>query len=151
MNRACPRCGHAIRPAARFCGGCGLALIYLGEKVESAVRLPHPAPLAAPEGFRPCEDAPSLMVAMRHAWGGEALLDTEPCVVHVFNAGYDLRDVKLRIAGMDEAGREAFVVEREIASLPRGHEEVLELASWELAPAKRLAVRLVGASFTPAE
>lgn len=151
MNRACPRCGHAIRAAARFCGGCGLALVYLGEQVESAVRLPHPAPLAAPGGFQPCEGAPNLRVAVRHAWGGEALLDTEPCAVHVFNAGYDLRDVKLRIAGVDAAGREAFVVEREVASLPRGREEVLELASWELSPAERLTVRLVDASFAPLE
>jgi hypothetical protein len=126
-------------------------LVYAGEGVESAVRLAHPSPLPAPPGFQPCEDGAGLFVCVRHAWGGEALLSTEPLIVHVFNAGYDVRDVKLRIAGVGKDGHEAFAIEREIASLPRGEERQLELASWELSPAERLTVKMTGASFAPAE
>jgi hypothetical protein len=73
------------------------------------------------------------------------LLGTETVAVLLFNCGYDLEGVTLRIRGVDLSGREVFARDYELEVLPRGEGGRVEVPSYELeAPACDIAVRLVG-------
>ena len=148
MERACPRCGTDNPEVARFCRQCGLVLIRGADGLLGAGRLQHPEPLPVPDGYEPVQDAQDLYFHWEAAWGGEVLLGTETLALRMFNAGYPLAAVLLRVHGEDENGKVVFTAEKEIGSWPRGGEVTLEIASWEMpAPARKLVVALASADF----
>lgn len=148
MEKRCPRCGVQNPPVARFCGRCGLTLTVGIDGTQRAGRVRHARPLPVPEGYLPCQDAADLYYRRESALGGAPLLATEGLKLLVFNAGYPLRDVVLRISGWDKDDAELFALERELAELPAGKPVALEIPSYELpAPQKSLRVELASAEF----
>lgn len=148
MGFSCPRCGSANCDVARFCARCGLSLDIGVDGSRDAGRIRHPRPAQPPTGFTPCEDAAQLYWRSESSLGGETLIATEGINVVVFNAGYPLRDVALRIRGEGDEQRELFVVERDIEEWVQGAEATLEVPSYELpAPLRRLTVALASAEF----
>ncbi|HVP11590.1 MAG TPA: zinc ribbon domain-containing protein [Phycisphaerae bacterium] len=146
MIRKCPRCSARNHQEALFCARCGLSLAgEVGEAAGSApLALRHPDPLQAPPGFRPADGIADLFFRWEAAWGGAMLLGTETIAVIMFNGGYPLEDVVLRIRGLDLGRREAFSKEHALAALPRGRQVTIEVPSYELsAPANDIAVSLV--------
>ncbi len=144
----CPRCRADNRPQARFCARCGLSLSPSpgGSLVPGRVR--HPEALPAPEGFSPCGDAANLYFRWESAWGGSPLLGTESLRVTLFNGGYPLSAVVLRLEGRDGTGAEVFAIEHTAEQLSRGQEMNIEIPSYEIpAPAQELAVSLISAAF----
>lgn len=80
--------------------------------------------------------------------GGAALIATEGLSVAVFNAGYALSELTLRLRGVGDEGRELFEIERSIQKLGHGAEATLEIPSYEVpAPLRRLTVSLASAEF----
>jgi hypothetical protein len=80
--------------------------------------------------------------------GGEALIATEGVSVSVFNAGYALRDVTMRLSGAGDQNRELFDIERSISELYHGGAAVVEIPSYEVpAPLRHLKVSLESAEF----
>ena len=149
MNTSCPRCQTVLRPAARFCGRCGLLLESVGTELVAG-RIRHPNPLPPPESFQPCGEAADLYYRWESAWGGSMLLGTEGIAVFLFSGGYPLRQVVLRIEGADDQGRQLLAVQRTVDDLPRGRQIRLELASYELpAPVRSIGASLVSAEFGP--
>ena len=148
----CPHCHTRNQATARFCGRCGQPLGDAGGATgASAEPRPeasfgparHPDPLSPPTGFEVCEEMPDLFYRWEAAWGGSMLIGTETLAVIVFNAGYPLEEVVLKIAGQDDEGREVFALDHELAELPRGKEVTIEVPSYELsAPAAGITVSL---------
>jgi hypothetical protein len=150
MTETCPRCCTGNPPAAHFCRHCGLALVAGPQGFLGAGRLGHPQPLPAPEGFAPLGGAADLFFQWEAAWGGGVPLGTEALAIKLFNAGYPLAQVVLRIRGAADGGEMPLDVTREVAEWPRGQVLTLEIASWELpGPACGLSVGLVAAEFGP--
>jgi len=148
MPLECPRCRSWNPELARFCRNCGLALIAGAEGVLGAGRAPHPEPLTPPDGCQEIEAARDLYFRWHAVGGGVPLLGTEPLVVKVFNGGYDLRAVLLRISGTGSAGLVLLAAQREIEDWPRGATVALEIPSYELPdPVQTLTVELVQAEF----
>ena len=147
-ERKCPRCHLVSRVQARFCARCGL---LLEQGVSGPLRvglLKHPSPLAAPEDFEPCGDAEHLYFRWESAWGGSMLSGTESIAVVLFNGGYPLESVALKVIGRDNADQEVFGAEHKVQSLPRGREVKLEVPSYELpAPVRELSVSLITGEF----
>jgi hypothetical protein len=109
---------------------------------------PHPEPLAPPDGFEPIQNSENLHYSWSATSGGERLLGTEPVAVRIWNGGYDLAEVALRIRGLEQSGLEIFRAERAVTSWPRGSEVKLEIASWEIPdPVHALHVELLRAQF----
>ena len=72
------------------------------------------------------------------------LLGTETIAVILFNGGFSLEDVVLKIRGLEPGGREAFAKEHALAALPRGGRVTVEVPSYEVsAPAGDIVVSLV--------
>jgi hypothetical protein len=150
MEAPCPRCYTANPEAARYCRRCGLLLVEGPSGPLGPGRVRHPQPLPTPDGFQPLADGADLLFRNQAAGGGTALSGTEGLTITIFNAGYPLTKVTVRIRGEDRAGGAVFAVERSIADLPRGKSADLEIASWELPePAERVIVTLVSAEFGP--
>jgi hypothetical protein len=150
MTHACPRCFAANPDVARYCRQCGLLLVAGTSGFLGAGQVAHPAPLEAPVGYERFENARDLFYHWEAAWGGQVLLGTETLGVTLFNAGYPLAEVVLRLEGENDAGGKVFEVRRELASWPRGEPIKLEIASWELPDrARRLRLTLVSAQFGP--
>jgi hypothetical protein len=150
MNHPCPRCSTANPDGARYCRQCGLPLLAGSAGFLGAGWVRHSSPLPAPEGFEPFESGADLYVRAEAAWGGAVLVGTEGLTVTVFNGGYALAQVTVRLRGEDEAGGAVFALEREITAWPRGAAVKLEVASWELpGPAAKLRASLVAAEFGP--
>lgn len=150
MVQNCPRCHESIRPKARYCARCGLFLEAAPGQALVAGRVCHPCPLAPPDGFEPVQEAADLFFRCESAWGGERLIGTESIGVILFNGGYPLAEVALKVCGQDEAGAELFAENHEVDALPRGKEVKIEVPSYELpAPTRRLAVCLISAEFGP--
>ena len=148
MEHACPRCKTANPEVARFCRHCGLTLLMGPDGPLGAGAVRHPDPLPVPEGFEPLEGAPNLSSHCEAAWGGEVLSETEPLALCLFNGGYGLADVVLRIRGADESGHEVYSGEKEIELWPRGERVTVEIPSWELSvPAHAFTVTLASAQF----
>lgn len=148
MPHTCPRCSHSNPTVARFCGRCGLILALGAGGLLGAGRAPHPQPLPPPEGFEPVTAAVNLHFSWEAAGGGAPLLGTETLQLNVFNAGYDLAEVVLRVRGTDESDRELFAIERELEDWPRGRPVRLEIPSYEVPdPVRALKVELVKAEF----
>jgi hypothetical protein len=111
------------------------------QTVEVARGPQHPDPLSAPEDFRLAEGVSDLYYRWEAAWGGAMLLGTETIAVVLFNGGYSLEDVVLRIRGLAASGSEVFSKEETVPVLPRGREVTVEVPSYEvLAPVSDLAV-----------
>ncbi len=148
----CPQCHTRNQAEARFCGRCGRPLADGDEGPGASAEqhssdrsgpARHPDPLAVPAGFEACGGLPDLFYRWEAAWGGSMLIGTETLAVIVFNAGYPLEQVVLKIAGQDDEGREVFAVDHELAELPRGKEVTIEVPSYELsAPAAGITVSL---------
>jgi hypothetical protein len=128
----CPRCSTVNPDVARFCRNCGLGLAVGPEGVLGAGRAPHLDPLPEPDGFTPIQQAANLYFRWEAAGGGVPLLGTESLALEVFNGGYDLAEVVLRVCGSDRAGEPLCAVEREIEEWPRGQRIGLEIPSYEL-------------------
>ncbi len=153
----CPGCRTRNQPAAQFCGRCGEALVAgarrAGESGDrqgagpSGARV-HPDPVSPPSGFRPCDGMPDLHYRWQAAWGGAMLVGTEAIAVLIFNGGYPLEEVALKLHGLDAEGEEAFVIEKSVAHLPRGEEVTIEVPSYELpVPASDITVALLSARY----
>jgi hypothetical protein len=150
MEEGCPRCGEANRREARFCAGCGLSLALGIDGTRSPGRVGQPRARAAPAGFAQCDGSADLYCRWSSSWGGEALAGTEPLDVDVFNGGYGLSEVRLRVRGLDESGSELFAIDKEIERLPSGETVRIEVPSWELpAAAPAWSVALVSARYEP--
>ncbi len=152
MTQVCPRCQSTNPAAARFCAQCGLVLDAALAGAAVAGRIKHPDPVATPEGFELIDNAVDLYVRWGSAWGGERLLGTENLAGRLFNAGYSLREIVVRVYGEDQSAEQTFSIDKTIEALPRGGEETIEIASWEMpSPAKRVSAALVSAEFAEAE
>jgi len=148
MAVRCPRCHTSNPSVARFCRNCGLVLEVGARGVLGAGRAPHPQPLAQPGEYEPIESAVDLYCHWEAVGGGPPLLGTESLMLTVFNGGYDLDNVVLRIRGCHADGRELMAVERAVQEWSRGALVSLELPSYELPDAiDSLRVELVQAEF----
>lgn len=146
----CPRCRRANLEHARYCANCGLPLS--GSAGEHAGRVKHPQPVAAPDGYRPCDDAVQMYYACESGFGGASLIGTEGVRIRVFNAGYDLLDVVFQVSGRGADGQALFSLERSVDELPQGGERLLEVPSYEVnEPLGDVRVALVHAEFAPPE
>lgn len=133
---------------ASFCRHCGLMLAVGAQGVKGAGRAPQREPLPAPAGYESIQDAVDLHYRCEAAGGGTPLLGTEALMVTVFNGGYDLCAVVLRVRGQDAAGQELVAIEREIDEWPRGESVELEIPSYELPDiVHALSVELANAEF----
>lgn len=145
----CPRCMTRNPAGARFCGRCG---VKIDERKPVKAKTPeparHPDGLPAPEGFRPVEGVADLYYTWKAAWGGSMLLGTETIGVVLFNGGYPLEEVVLKVCGTDPQAKPVFAVERTLDELPRGQEVTVEVPSYEVpAPASDLVVRLLSGRY----
>ncbi len=165
----CPQCKTRNHADARFCGRCGLPLVdgaiaprpalvpteqMDGIDLAAAdVALPPdaktwPVPLAAPDGFRQCANYRDLYSRWEAAWGGAMLLGSETLVVVLYNTGYPLEQVVVKIVGEDHHGEAVFNKEHEVDSLPRGQEVTIEVPSYELSsPASDIKVALLSGRY----
>lgn len=109
----------------------------------------HPQPLPPLSGFELCLDACDLYVQWRQGEG--SALGVEPVTVDVFNAGYGLRSVALRLVGVDSAGRVLPGLEQTISELPRGATVRIEVPTYEISiEISRLIVSLAMAEWATA-
>jgi hypothetical protein len=132
---------------ARFCGACGLALppeLECGD----AGRVSDPRALPVPSGFTPCVESADLFYRWESAWGDQPMLGTEPLAIQIFNRGYDLAAIQLRLRVFDQSDACMLEVERPIDQLKRGMTTTVEVHSYELArPAVRVEACLISADF----
>jgi hypothetical protein len=148
MRTSCPRCGSTNPDVARFCGNCGLGLELGSEGILGAGRAPTANPLARPTGFQPVQHAANLYFRWEAVGGGTPLLGTESLALLLFNGGYDLAEVTLRIVGTGQAGQTLCAIERAVEAWPRGRQVQLEIPSYELPDrVQALYVELLSAEF----
>jgi hypothetical protein len=144
----CPRCNSDNVEVARFCGHCGLALALGPAGALGAGRVRHPDGLCPPHAAKPVGAAADLHYWSEVVGGGAPLLGTESLVVHLFNGGYGLANVTLRVCGRGRAGESVCTMLSALADWPRGRTETVEVPSWELSgPLALLSVELVTAEF----
>lgn len=152
LGATCPRCRHVVTDSVRFCSRCGLYLEGIRSGAARPGCIPHPAPLTPPPGSRPCTGCVDLYVRWEAAWGAPLLTGAEPLRVHLFNAGYPLMHLVLRLRGADTAGQALFDRLETIRGLPRGAEETIEVSSYDLPRTLTgLEVHLDDADFGPDE
>jgi hypothetical protein len=150
MALGCPRCRTLNPDVARFCRRCGLSLQAPDGRAATAGRLPHPDPLKPPGAAFPIQDSRDLFFCCEVVGGGKQLLGTEPVVITVFNGGYGLTSVALRVRGLGEDGQPLFAIVRDIETLLRGQSVELEIPSYELpGPVQSLHVDFLRAEFGP--
>ena len=148
MPLNCPRCRTLNPDVARYCRHCGLLMESVAGAMLSAGRTRHPDPLAPTEAAVPVVGAAHLYYRWQPVGGGTPLLGTEPLVLTVFNGGYSLGEVVLRVRGEDRAGQPLFAIHREIETVLRGQSVDVEIPSYELpGPVQALHVELVSAEF----
>lgn len=76
------------------------------------------------------------------------LSGTETVAVFLFNGGYPLEDLVVKIHGLGSDRHEVFVIHREIGELARGRTVSFEIPSYELpAPACDLAVTVISGKY----
>ncbi|MBX3395684.1 MAG: hypothetical protein KF841_09985 [Phycisphaerae bacterium] len=145
QERICAECNERNAATAQFCRYCGRSL---DAAVSSAGRASHPNPIRPPDGFCPVECAADLHYRMESVSGGPTLIGTESMRVVLWNAGYALRDVVIRVIGRDEAWQLAVDVEKSVTTVARGQEVRIEVPSYDIElPVKSHRVSLVSAEF----
>jgi hypothetical protein len=148
MSMDCPRCRTANPDVARFCRNCGLGLAGGPEGILGAGRAPTADPLPRPDGFQPIQQAANLYFRWEATGGGTPLLGTESLAMTVFNGGYDLAQVVLRVLATGKIGQVLCTIERQIEEWPRGKLLQLEIPSYELPDrVQALNVELITAEF----
>lgn len=76
------------------------------------------------------------------------MIGTEPLAVEIFNRGYDLAAILLRLRVCDQSGVLILEVDRSIDVLRRGMTTTIEVHSYELSrPVGRIDVSLLSADF----
>ena len=145
MQRNCANCGAQGPEPAKYCGQCGHPL---GDNPATGGRAAHPTPVPPPDGFEQCPDAPSLFVKTESSYGGQRLLGTEGINLHVWNAGYSLVDVRLRVEGIDETARAFKWTADAIKRIPRGQAVTVEVPSWVFEnPVEQISIKLESADY----
>lgn len=145
QERICAECNERNAATAQFCRYCGRSL---DASASSAGRASHPNPIKPPAGFGPVERAADLHYRLESVSGGPTLIGTESISVVLWNAGYALRDVVIRVNGRDAAGHVAVDVEKSAMIVARGEEVRIEVPSYDIgSPVKDLRVSLVSAEF----
>lgn len=148
MPMKCPRCSRRNPDVARFCRHCGLGLEVGPDGVLGAGRAPLTDPLPGPQGFQPVRQAANLYFRWEAIGGGPPLLGTESLALLLFNGGYDLADVNLRVVGTGQTGRALCAIDRTVEEWPRGQHVRLEIPSYELPDrVQALYVELRSAAF----
>ena len=142
----CGECGAGNLPVAHFCSQCGQPL---DASPQTVGRVAHPSPAAVPPGFEKCERAADLYFRVGSAWGGSLLLGTENLGVSIFNGGYSLKHVELRVEGLDSSQRRVFEFRQKLTDLRRRAELSFEVPSYEISesPAS-VRVHLVSAEYS---
>ena len=128
----CPSCGGYLRPTKKTCTHCGLGLEVGPEGVLGAGRAPTTDPLPGPEDFQPVQHAANLYFRWEAIGGGVPLLGTESLALLLFNGGYDLAHVDLRVVGTGKTRRTLCTIDRTIEEWRRGEQVQLEIPSYEL-------------------
>ncbi|MCB9852615.1 MAG: zinc ribbon domain-containing protein [Phycisphaerales bacterium] len=142
----CGECGANNVPVAHFCSQCGQPL---DASPRTVGRTPHPVPANVPEGYRKCDRAADLHFKVGSAWGGTRLLGTENLGITVFNAGYGLEQVEIRVTGQNSEGRDVFEFRQVLASVPRRAELSFEVPSYEISePPSDVRVELISAVYS---
>lgn len=142
----CGECGAGNLPVAHFCSQCGRPL---DASPQTVGRVAHPAPSAVPDGYRKCDMAADLYFSVGSAWGGTRLLGTENLGVSIFNAGYSLKNVELRVEGRDGLGHCVCEFCHKLADAPRRAELSFEVPSYEISDAPAVVtVTLVSAEYS---
>lgn len=142
----CGECGAGNLPVAHFCSQCGQPL---DASPQTVGRIRHPSPAAIPAGFEKCQLAADLYFRVGSAWGGTRLLGTENLGISIFNAGYSLKHVELRVEGLDRQGRRVFDFLQKLSESPRRAEMSFEVPSYEISEAPdRVVVHLVSAEYS---
>lgn len=145
MNN-CPRCHRVNVDSASYCGRCGFDL-RRGAGLAPGVA-PCAQPANVPAGYRAVEKAAQLYFFTSASHGGPRLLDTEGVRVSLFNAGYGLCEVALRVSGVGRDGIEQFAYEEQIASLPQGETISFEAPSHRFDnPLDELRLELLSAQY----
>ena len=148
MPLSCPRCRTLNPDVAHYCRQCGLRLEVAGGAVAGAGRIRHPNPLVSAAATTAVAGEAHLHFGWQPVGGGAPLLSTEALELTVFNGGYDLANVVLRVRGDGDAGQPLFAITRDIEMLARGQAASLEIPSYELpGPLHTLHVELVSAEF----
>lgn len=151
MALKCPRCRVENVDVAQYCGRCGLSLQTDGGGPPGPGRVRHPQPLPPPAGAQRCRFACDLYFTYCSSWGGPLVLGCETISLRLFNAGYDLTDVTVRIDALRADGREVISTTRDIGLLPRGGSAQLEVPSYDLSdPVHEVNVYLTAAHYPPA-
>lgn len=76
------------------------------------------------------------------------MIGTEPLGIEIFNRGYDLAEIQLRLRVCDQSGVLILEADRSIDVLRRGMTTIIEVHSYELSrPVGRLEASLVSAEF----
>ncbi len=142
-TRTCPNCQTRNQPVARYCRRCGQEFVEAAHEPAASAPARHPTPLAPGLGFQPVQGMTDLHFKWHAAWGGVMLLGTETIAVVLFNGGYSLEDVVLRIRGFDAHKKIVFGLDMPVERLPRGRTTTLEIPSYEVPqPASSLGVEL---------
>jgi hypothetical protein len=148
MPIQCPRCRRRNPDVARFCRQCGLGLVAGPDGLLRAGRAPVSDQLPPPDGFQPVQQSANLYFRWEATGGGAPLLGTESLALLLFNGGYDLADVNLRVVGTGKTGQTLCTIERTIEEWPRGQQVQLEIPSYELPDrVQTLYVELCSAEF----
>lgn len=141
----CGECGASNVPVAHFCSQCGHPL---DASPQTVGRVAHPSPTAVPEGYRKCGLAADLYYRIGSAWGGSRLLGTENLGISIFNGGYSLKEVELKVQGLDSSGDALFEFRQKLTELPRRAEMSFEVPSYEInEPPADIQVDLVSAAY----
>lgn len=110
-----------------------MSLDWLPGVPRTAGRIRHPKRLAAPDGYQRCEHTEDLHYHWQSAWGDNAsFLGNEPIAVRLFNGGYTLETVELRVQGTDADGETVFDIVVPLSELPRGKEVNIEVPTYEV-------------------
>ena len=146
--RTCSRCREELVNHARFCPRCGLHVAGGG----AAGFVQHPSPLPAPAGFLPFARGADLHFTWQPAWGERRLIGTEPVVLVVFNGGYGLENVDLRVDALNPQQRSVGTLSASLPQLERGQTARVELSSYVLRePFSGLSVTVERAEFAEPE
>ena len=148
MQNVCPRCHSPNRPAARYCGRCGLGLDSGIEGTRAAGRVKQAQSLPVPADYVPVADSAHLYYRWESSLGGGPLIGTEGLLVTIFNAGYPLRDAIVTLTGLGRDSELVFIVDETVRELPRGGKATVEVPSYMLSePMRTLGAALRSAEF----